>query len=95
MRLPESIKGLSPVMGRSSTNILLASISTALHVDRAPVVGQVSFQFRGYILENMVPYHPKSFGERYLWNKGRKKGENGKRNEERGKKSRVQYMQKD
>lgn len=40
MTLPENIKGLSPVMGRSSNNILLASISTALHLDRAPVTGQ-------------------------------------------------------
>ena len=42
MSLPENIKGLSSVMGRSSTNILLASISTALHLDRAPVTGQVT-----------------------------------------------------
>jgi hypothetical protein len=41
MSLPENIKGLSSVMGRSSTNILLASISTALHLDKAPVIGQV------------------------------------------------------
>ncbi len=41
MSLPGNIKGLSPVMGRSSTNILLASISTALHLDKAPVTGQV------------------------------------------------------
>jgi hypothetical protein len=43
MSLPGNIKGLSPVMGRSSTNILLASISTALHLDKAPVTGQVRY----------------------------------------------------
>ena len=50
MSLPGNIKGLGPVMGRSSTNILLASISTALHLDKAPVTGQVRYPYLIYPL---------------------------------------------
>ena len=42
MSLPESIKRISCVVGDSTTNILLASISTALHIGTTPVTGQVS-----------------------------------------------------
>ena len=41
MNLPESIKSLA-VVEDSSTNTLLASISTALHLGTSPVTGQVS-----------------------------------------------------
>eukprot|EP00092_Neocalanus_flemingeri_P008866 GFUD01009541.1.p1 GENE.GFUD01009541.1~~GFUD01009541.1.p1 ORF type:complete len:267 (-),score=93.21 GFUD01009541.1:252-1052(-) len=41
MNLPESIKSIDSVVGDSTTNILLASISTALHLGNFPVTGQV------------------------------------------------------
>ena len=41
MNLPESIKSLA-VVEDSSTNTLLASISTALHLGTSPVIGQAS-----------------------------------------------------
>jgi len=42
MTLPESIKRIESVVGESGkdTNLLLASISTALHISNFPVVGQ-------------------------------------------------------
>jgi len=40
MNLPESIKSINSVVGDSTTNILLASISTALHLGTYPVTGQ-------------------------------------------------------
>jgi len=41
MNLPDSIKSINCVVGDSTTNILLASISTALHLGTIPVTGQV------------------------------------------------------
>jgi methyl-CpG-binding domain protein 2 len=41
MNLPDSIKSINSVVGDSTTNILLASISTALHLGNFPVTGQV------------------------------------------------------
>ena len=43
MNLPESIKSLA-VVEDSSTNTLLASISTALHLGTSPVTGQVRYR---------------------------------------------------
>jgi len=40
MELPKSVQELDWLRGRSSTNTLLASISTALHLDKRPIVGQ-------------------------------------------------------
>lgn len=40
MSLPPTVRELECLRGRSSTNTLLASISTALHLDKKPVVGQ-------------------------------------------------------
>ena len=41
MSIPGSIRELDWLQGRGTTNTLLASLSTALHLDKKPIVGQV------------------------------------------------------